>query len=85
MYFYFIDTHYIFNEGKISQKVQVFMQVRRTNIKTILFFQKDPGYGAISTNGPETIAAYIKHRMEREAQILGMLSQMDNSGGQYGI
>ena len=57
MYFYFIDTHYIFNEGKISQKVQVFMQVRRTNIKTILFFQKDPGYGAILTNGPETISS----------------------------
>jgi len=32
-----------------------------------------PGHGAILTNGPETIATYIKHRLEREAQIVEVL------------
>jgi len=32
-----------------------------------------PGHGAILTNGSETIATYIKHRMEREAQIVEVL------------
>lgn len=32
-----------------------------------------PGHGAILTNGPETIATYIKHRLEREAQIMDVL------------
>ena len=32
-----------------------------------------PGHGAILTNGSETIATYIKHRMEREAQIIEVL------------
>ena len=32
-----------------------------------------PGHGDILTNGRETIATYIKHRMEREAQIVNVL------------
>ena len=32
-----------------------------------------PGHGDVLTNGPETIATYIKHRMEREAQIVEVL------------
>ena len=32
-----------------------------------------PGHGDILTNGSETIATYIKHRMEREAQIVEVL------------
>ena len=32
-----------------------------------------PGHGDILTNGQETIATYIKHRMEREAQIVDVL------------
>ena len=32
-----------------------------------------PGHGDILTNGPETIATYIKHRLEREAQIVEVL------------
>ena len=32
-----------------------------------------PGHGNILTNGRETIATYIKHRMEREAQIVEVL------------
>jgi len=32
-----------------------------------------PGHGAILTNGQETIATYIKHRLEREAQIVEVL------------
>ena len=32
-----------------------------------------PGHGGILTNGPETIATYIKHRLERETQIVEML------------
>ena len=32
-----------------------------------------PGHGDILANGRETIATYIKHRMEREAQIVDVL------------
>jgi hypothetical protein len=32
-----------------------------------------PGHGHILTNGRETITTYIKHRMEREAQIVQAL------------
>ena len=32
-----------------------------------------PAHGAVVTNGRETISTYIKHRLEREAQILGVL------------
>lgn len=32
-----------------------------------------PGHGAVLTNGPETIATYIKHRLEREVQIVEIL------------
>ena len=32
-----------------------------------------PGHGNILSNGRETIATYIKHRMEREAQIIEVL------------
>ena len=32
-----------------------------------------PGHGDILTNGRETIATYIKHRLEREAQIVQVL------------
>jgi endoribonuclease LACTB2 len=32
-----------------------------------------PGHGDILTNGPETIATYIKHRLERETQIIEVL------------
>ena len=32
-----------------------------------------PGHGDILTDGPETIATYIKHRMERETQIVEVL------------
>ena len=32
-----------------------------------------PGHGHILTNGQETIATYIKHRLEREAQIVEIL------------
>ena len=32
-----------------------------------------PGHGDILTKGPETIATYIKHRLEREAQIVEVL------------
>ncbi|KAF8811940.1 Metallo-hydrolase/oxidoreductase [Phlegmacium glaucopus] len=32
-----------------------------------------PGHGAVLMNGQETIATYIKHRLEREAQIVQVL------------
>ncbi|KAF8162803.1 beta-lactamase-like protein [Crassisporium funariophilum] len=32
-----------------------------------------PGHGAVVTNGKETIATYIKHRLSREAQIIQVL------------
>ena len=32
-----------------------------------------PAHGAVVANGRETIATYIKHRLEREAQIVGVL------------
>lgn len=32
-----------------------------------------PAHGAVVTNGRETISTYIKHRLEREAQILDVL------------
>ncbi|KAF5318017.1 hypothetical protein D9619_012256 [Psilocybe cf. subviscida] len=33
-----------------------------------------PAHGAVVANGRETIATYIKHRLEREAQIVGVLN-----------
>ncbi|CAA7260835.1 unnamed protein product [Cyclocybe aegerita] len=46
-----------------------------------------PAHGAVIANGRETIATYIKHRLEREAQILGVLkssipAELLNSGVQ---
>jgi len=32
-----------------------------------------PAHGAVVANGRETIATYIKHRLEREAQVLAVL------------
>ncbi|KAJ2913587.1 hypothetical protein MD484_g6833, partial [Candolleomyces efflorescens] len=33
-----------------------------------------PSHGPVVVNGKETIATYIKHRLEREAQVLGLLA-----------
>jgi ribonuclease/clavin/mitogillin len=35
-----------------------------------------PAHGAVVADGRETIATYIKHRLEREAQIVGVLNSL---------
>lgn len=42
-------------------------------LKSVAYDTLYPGHGDILTNGPETIATYIKHRLEREAQIVEVL------------
>lgn len=42
-------------------------------LKSAIYYILYPGHGDILTNGPETIATYIKHRMERETQIVEVL------------
>ncbi|KAF8188363.1 hypothetical protein BJ912DRAFT_968652 [Pholiota molesta] len=37
-----------------------------------------PAHGAVVTNGRETISTYIKHRLQREAQILDTPSEDGN-------
>ena len=48
-------------------------QDEEADLKSAAYDTVYPGHGDILTNGPETIATYIKHRLEREAQIVEVL------------
>ncbi|KAJ7146518.1 beta-lactamase-like protein [Mycena epipterygia] len=53
------------------------LEYSRAQKATILY----PGHGPVVTDGEQVIATYIKHRLEREAQILGILKSPPSVAG----
>jgi hypothetical protein len=61
-----LDKMLRFNEARNQDE-------KADEMKSVAYNILYPGHGDILTNGRETIATYIKHRMEREAQIVELL------------
>jgi endoribonuclease LACTB2 len=57
----------------------------RDQLETHQFTRVYPGHGPVVNDGPKLINEYIKHRMERETQIIQVLSAPAPSGNVWSI